>query len=197
MSATALRDLKVMDVVSMYETQRERTEVEISSMRQEINSLSKELREKENYIIRRDLGGGWRTPHEGELAQQIALAKNQLASNAAELNEQRDSAARTLQESERRRSNIEKKVDSLAEANANLVLELESRPTKKAFNDALDKIEMLEAKLRTFCFSSDQSADEDVVDASDIGFQHLTTSDKIPYKTNQNQEKESEAGHIP
>lgn len=179
MSATALRDLKVMDVVSMYETQRERTEVEISSMRQEINSLSKELREKENYIIRRDLGGGWRTPNEGELAQQIALAKNQLASNAAELNEQRDSAARTLQESERRRSNIEKKADSLAEANANLVLELESRPTKKAFNDALDKIEMLEAKLRTFCFSSDQSDDEAVGDASDIGFQHLTTSDKI------------------
>ena len=43
-----------------------------------------EVRDKENYIIRKDQGGGWRTPHEGELSQQLALARSQLASGAVQ-----------------------------------------------------------------------------------------------------------------
>ena len=104
MSASNIRDLKVMDVVSMYETQQELMEADMGALRREVRSLSKELRDKENYIIRKDQGGGWRTPHEGELSQQIALARNQLASSAAELLSQQQSAAKSIQERERLRA---------------------------------------------------------------------------------------------
>ena len=183
MSASNIRDLKVMDVVSMYETQQELMEADMGALRREVRSLSKELRDKENYIIRKDQGGGWRTPHEGELSQQIALARNQLASSAAELLSQQQSAAKSIQERERLRAGAEKKAEVLAEANANLLLELEARPSKKLYNNALDKIDRLESKLRAYALAGDDvdanAAPADVEEAFDVGFQHLRTSDKI------------------
>ena len=57
-------DNQTLDVIGMYETQKEETEDELYSLRNEVQQLNESLREKENVIMKKEFDGAWKSTEE-------------------------------------------------------------------------------------------------------------------------------------
>lgn len=119
----AIHDSKVLEIISMFETQRTEMEKELRFLRKEVKNLNALLLlEKEN-----------KQPVENN--QEAARGSPQVNANVDKL--------LTVEELKR----IEKELKDAKAVNDNLLLELESRPTLAQWKEAQKKIADLEKKL--------------------------------------------------
>ena len=145
--AAAARELRPAEIVGIYESQREVLESEITALRTDLHATKSRLEEKEQYILNKDMAGNWKTPAEGEMLNSLAASQKASADavrKLAEFEVKATEAARTAAKDiaeERRKNHV------LAEENAGLILELESRPQTKDLQAAQRYINMLQKEM--------------------------------------------------
>lgn len=142
----AVRELRPVEIVSLYEAQRDQQESELAVLRKESQSLAEELREARNLIARKDRTHGWRNPG-GDAEERVDQAERRAADLARELNEERARASEAVRQGERRAAEWERKAERLAEENAALILEIESRPSSREVRSLQRQVEILERQL--------------------------------------------------
>ncbi|GLI64985.1 hypothetical protein VaNZ11_008410 [Volvox africanus] len=146
--AAAARELRPVEIVSLYETRREASEQELAAYRAEVRSLADQLREAQNHIAIKDRTGAWRTPNDlADMQARIILLERRSADLQRELDRARLEAAEAARMAERRHAELEHRAAQLKEDNESLVHELDNRPTIQDNRTLKREVEILEKRL--------------------------------------------------
>ncbi|GFH06263.1 uncharacterized protein HaLaN_00865, partial [Haematococcus lacustris] len=79
--AAAARELRPVEIVGLYEQQRETLDSELTAARKELRLLAEQLRDAQNMISVKDRTGGWRNPGVDAEIQNKVLAMEQRAAD--------------------------------------------------------------------------------------------------------------------
>ena len=157
-----VRELRVVEIVGIYESQREVLESELTALRTDLHATKARLDEKEKYILNKDMAGNWKTPAEGEILNSLAHSEKQAADAVRKLAEVEMRAADAAMASAKEVAEEQRKNEVLAEENASLILELESRPQLRDLQAAQRQIEMLERKVSSLGDGNKENLPQDV-----------------------------------
>ncbi|KAL0019238.1 hypothetical protein WJX79_004955 [Trebouxia sp. C0005] len=145
--AAAARELRPVEIVGLYEEQKDRMESELAMLRAEVRALADNLKDTENraglQVHSRPYGSG---PDEA-LSQQLAQAETAAAEAQRALHVANTTAAEAARGKARQQAQAEHKADVLAEENASLILELDARPTAKQYKSLQRQMDILERRL--------------------------------------------------
>ena len=143
----------------VYERQRQKMADELAGVRDEVQSLNDALREKENFIMRQELGDAWPTA-EGGRGQSALADKYEEQQRVARLMQQREATLkRRVAELEGEVSQLQSELCEVQDGNENLILELKSRPSVRAWTNSQRCIEDLETKLQAAVDAAKEAAD--------------------------------------
>jgi len=148
-ASAAVRELRPVEIVGIYEAQRDAAEAELTQLAAENATLKKQAQDQGAFIKNMNEAGGWETPEEGQLLNKISLAESNTARMAAHLAETEAKAAKAQMEADRKLAEADRKQENLAEEIANLIFELEGRPTVRELQSAKRQVEVLEKRLHT------------------------------------------------
>ena len=157
-----VRELRAVEIVGIYESQREVLESELVALRTDLHETKSRLADKERYILNKDMAGNWNTPAEGEILNSLAVSERAAADAVRNLAEIESKAAEAAKNAAKNLAEEQRKNEILAEENASLILELESRPQVKDLQAAQRQIEMLERKMSTIQIENKENLPQDV-----------------------------------
>ena len=127
-------DSKTLEVVKMYETQRDGMVRELEHLRREVRRLNVELKSRENVIQRQDFASSWKAvPEAGAILERLEQEKISLKLKAEAIEERESFLSTKIAKASARISKSELKAQTLEEENANLRLDLEGRPSIRSF----------------------------------------------------------------
>jgi hypothetical protein len=173
-------DSRTVEIIHVYERQRQKMSDELSVMREEVQSLNDTLREKENFIMQNELGGAWDGGHSSDAAQ--IADKYEEQQRVARLMRQRETTLkRSVAQLEHELKESHVRARELEDVNDNLKLELKSRPSVRAWTNSQRCIQDLEYKLEAAVDSAKEA--EDVRELRKyMGTRALIERDRINYK---------------
>ncbi|KAF5839020.1 hypothetical protein DUNSADRAFT_1797 [Dunaliella salina] len=146
--AAASRELRPVEIVGVYEQQREGLETQLVAARTEVRLLSEQLRDAQNLISIKDRSGGWRNPHaDSDVHGKVLALEKRAAMAARDLTAARTEGADALRGAERRLAEAERRAHMLAEENASVLAELQARPTVQDLRSAKREVDILERQL--------------------------------------------------
>ena len=152
-------DARSLEIIQVYERQRQKMADELAGVRDEVQSLNDALREKENFIMRQELGDAWPTA-EGGRGQSALADKYEEQQRVARLMQQREATLkRRVAELEGEVSQLQSELCEVQDGNENLILELKSRPSVRAWTNSQRCIEDLETKLQAAVDAAKEAAD--------------------------------------
>ena len=141
-------DAKHLAVINVFEEQREALQKEVDFLRGEVRRLSTALRDKTNHIHRKDRADAWRTPAAGELLERLEAQRREHAEAAQGLARREQAMVRKAVRLERQLTDTAQRAAEVEEENANLKMELSSRPLVKDWRAAHRRIKRLEEAVR-------------------------------------------------
>ncbi|KAK9820170.1 hypothetical protein WJX72_007055 [[Myrmecia] bisecta] len=144
--SAAARELRPVEIVSMYESHREGMEMELVALRAEVRTLADQLRQAENALSAKARNGPWKSPQEGEAVTRVMEAEKAAAEAQRALTSAQSAAAEAARLASRHVAQAEHRADVLAEENASLILELDARPTVKQYKSLQRQLEILELR---------------------------------------------------
>jgi hypothetical protein len=148
-------DSKTLEIVRMYETQRDGLVRELSHLRREVKTLNLDIKDRENIIHRRDFASSFKNaPAANALLRQMETEKAKLTLKAQAIEERETSLVQQLAKAHNRVAKAELFAETKNEENTNLRLELQSRPTTKAYK-------LLQQKLKKLTLALEASGAED------------------------------------
>ena len=142
----AVRDLRPLELVGLYESQRETVERELDALRLEHATLRQHLLEAEgsNARLRDRLAG---LTEGGGADAMLEAAERRALDLTREVQEERVRLSDLKREMARRVAHAETRADRLAEENAGLILELDARPQVKEVRALQRHVEILRGKV--------------------------------------------------
>ena len=136
-------DRKTLDVIRMYESQRENMEKDLESLRREVRRLNLEVKDRENALHRKDYTGEWSAPRAGALMDRLEAEKREIEERKASVEQREAALVRKFAKAEERLALSLASKRQLEEENTNLRLELESRPQVRDIRRAQRRIHLL------------------------------------------------------
>ena len=150
-------DASALDVIGVYESQREKATDEIESLRREVRSLNDALRDKENDVMKKELGGAF--VKTGDSIERMAERYREQEQENRALQLKEASFGRKLEKLEDKLKEAKDELSVLSDEKANLLLELKARPTVKEYKASERRIDELERKLYAAVEAAQESAD--------------------------------------
>ncbi|BDA41633.1 hypothetical protein COCOBI_02-4140 [Coccomyxa sp. Obi] len=152
--SAAVREMRPLEIVGVYESQREALEMELAVLRAEMRTLQEQLRDAQNLLAIQE--GGRPTALSNNAPRRVAVMTKAVTEAQGALAKERAAAAEAARTAARKVAEAERRAEALAEENASLVLQLNARPTTKAFGSLKRQLESLERQL---AHSQEASAD--------------------------------------
>jgi hypothetical protein len=172
-------DPKTLEWVGMFETQKERMQEEIATLRTQVRELNAELRDKENYISRKEYGSvgsaSWyddevddvdgkssRHNHSyasDELLHRLEAARREQEQTANRLRHREASMIKKVHNIEQELVIARETIAELKEENSNLLLEAESRPSIRDYRLSQRRIHQLERQLSESKLALEEATD--------------------------------------
>ena len=141
-------DSKTLEVVKMYETQRDGMVRELEHLRREVRRLNVNLKSRENVIQRQDFASSWKAvPEAGAILERLEQEKMSLKLKAEAVAERESLLSQKIAKASARITKSELKAQTLEEENANLRLDLEGRPSVRSFKLLQKKCQRLAEQL--------------------------------------------------
>ena len=156
-----VRELRPVEIVGIYESQREVMESELVALRTDLHETRATLADKEKYILNKDMAGNWKTPAEGEILNTLAQSEKAAADAVRRLAEVESKAVEASRSAAKDLAEEHRKNEVLAEENASLILELESRPELRDLQAAQRQIDELERKVASMDRENKENFPED------------------------------------
>ncbi|MEW5300295.1 MAG: hypothetical protein WDW36_003235 [Sanguina aurantia] len=146
--SAASRELRPIEIVAIYELQREALEGELGGARSEVRSLCVQLRDAQNHISAKERVGAWRsTPEEADTLAKVAALERRAAELQRALTASRAEGAEAMRGAERRLGEAEARAAKASEDACALVMELEGRPTLQENRTLKREVVILERRL--------------------------------------------------
>eukprot|EP00944_MAST-04C_sp_MAST-4C-sp1_P007442 g7442.t1 len=141
-------DSKTLEVVRMYETQRDGMVRELEHLRREVRRLNVELKSRENVIQRQDFASSWKAvPEAGAILERLEQEKVSLRLRSEAIQERESLLSQKLAKATSRVTKAELRAQTMEEENANLRLDLEGRPSVRSFKILQKKCQRLAEEL--------------------------------------------------
>ncbi|GMH32940.1 hypothetical protein BSKO_00774 [Bryopsis sp. KO-2023] len=181
--AKAARQLRPVEIVSIYETSQESMESELASLHAEVRVLSNQLKDAQNALAAKERAGACRSMNKEQIMVRIDVAEKRVSELLRELNSTRAQAADAQREAARQKGESERRLECLTEENSSLLLELEARPTVKDMKSAQRQVELMERRLMKASQSGDAGGAAEAgelglgIGSSGVGL--LTTKQRI------------------
>ena len=150
-------DAKALEVIGLYEANKEKMDEEMLALRSEVRSLNEALRQKENRIISREFEGAM--DNVGESVSRMKSKVEEVEGRNRELEGRREGVERKLTKMENKIVDVKERLRVTRDENTNLLLELQSRPTVKQYKSAERRIDELERKLYAAVEAAQESSD--------------------------------------
>ncbi|KAL3157009.1 hypothetical protein ABBQ38_001262 [Trebouxia sp. C0009 RCD-2024] len=182
--AAAARELRPVEIVGLYEEQKDSMESELAMLRAEVRTLAHQLKDAENLASSQVRSRPYGSGPTNALSQQLAEAERGAAEAQRALHLANSSAAEAARGTARRQAQAEHKADVLAEENASLILELDARPTAKQYKSLQRQMDILERRLadsKADAQGLGEAAEEGELDLSCkvLGSAPLTTRERM------------------
>ncbi|KAJ9515477.1 hypothetical protein QJQ45_016477 [Haematococcus lacustris] len=146
--AAAARELRPVEIVGLYEQQRETLDSELTAARKEVRLLAEQLRDAQNMISVKDRTGGWRNPGvDAEIQNKVLAMEQRAADLTRQLAVARTEGSDAVRAAELRCAEFERRAHALAEENSSLLAELQARPTLQDARSLKREVEILERRL--------------------------------------------------
>ncbi|MEW5316929.1 MAG: hypothetical protein WDW38_008268 [Sanguina aurantia] len=146
--SAASRELRPIEIVAIYELQREALERELGGARSEVRSLCGQLRDAQNHISAKERVGAWRsTPEETDMLAKVTALERRATELQRALTVSRADGAEAMRGAERRLGETEARAAKASEDACALVMELEGRPTLQENRTLKREVEILERRL--------------------------------------------------
>ncbi|CAK4656342.1 unnamed protein product [Aphanomyces euteiches] len=143
---TSPSDLKSIELIGMYENERSHLNDEIAQLRNQVQELCSEVREKEN-IISRASGGGINIKDHDSLLHRLEQARFEQEQVTKQLRLQERSIHEKMKNIEAELQQSKQVIQELREENSNLHLEVEARPTIRDYKATQRRALLLERQL--------------------------------------------------
>jgi hypothetical protein len=141
-------DTKTLEIVRMYETQRDGLVRELEHLRREVALLNVDVKDRDNLIHRKDFASSLKhAPEASALMQRLEQDKVALKLRVEAVESREADIAEKLAKAEHRVARAELYSQTKDEENTNLRLELQSRPTMKAHKMLQKEVEKLRLAL--------------------------------------------------
>ncbi|EQC30030.1 hypothetical protein SDRG_12310 [Saprolegnia diclina VS20] len=153
---TSASDHQTIELIRMYETQRASMADEITALQAQVRDLCADVRAKDNRTP--VVGAG---APENELLERFEVARREQERAAALLRQRESRIQDQIGTIEAELRHTKESLQELQDENANLHLEVESRPTIPAFKAAQRRIHQLERQLADHKLAMDEATDLD------------------------------------
>lgn len=129
----------LQQVIRLYENQRERMESEIRQLKAQVGSLSVEIKDKENFNDTSE--------YQNELLQRLKNARTEQEEATSQLRNREALIMKKLKKIQQELQISRETNQEMAEENANLQLEVKSRPSVHAYRTVQKRLEKTELQL--------------------------------------------------
>ena len=145
--AHSAADSRGLELISVYEAQRQNMQREIDDLRAQSAKLADDLAEREQLILRKDATRSWRSPDQGAILGKLDAAQKAERAAREETMHVETRAAEQLRQARLATAEAQREVEAERARAACLALDLSARPTLKQWTDAQATIERLRKAL--------------------------------------------------
>ncbi|RHY30024.1 hypothetical protein DYB32_004678 [Aphanomyces invadans] len=143
-------DLKSLELIAMYETEREKMTAEIAQLRSQVQELCCDVRDKENVLLRQTGANGF--TQRDAFVEKLEQARLEQEQSSRQLRHKEAIIQEKVNKIEIELRHSKDIIADLRDENANLILEVQSRPTIRDYKAIQRRVVLLERQL------SDQKA---------------------------------------
>eukprot|EP00736_Rhodelphis_marinus_P007835 Rmarinus@m.17442 len=151
--ASSVSDKRTLEVISMYEAQREQTQKELTTCRKQLQRANEELRDKENYVQRMEKFGpvpSQKARADSGVFAQLEAARRERDELQGQLAELQDDHTRKINELEQQLEAARRRMANAEDRAENLEFEIQSRPTVVEWREMQAKCKSLQDRCDKF-----------------------------------------------
>ncbi|ETV93992.1 hypothetical protein, variant 6 [Aphanomyces invadans] len=176
-------DLKSLELIAMYETEREKMTAEIAQLRSQVQELCCDVRDKENVLLRQTGANGF--TQRDAFVEKLEQARLEQEQSSRQLRHKEAIIQEKVNKIEIELRHSKDIIADLRDENANLILEVQSRPTIRDYKAIQRRVVLLERQL-----SDQKAAVQDAHTLEDLrkymGTAELIHRDKVNAKLHLN-----------